>query len=794
MKKSLLWLGASLTALCLSSCAKEITETITNFESSDIPEVIPYTGGTYTLTLKPEIKTKSRTENTDIAWAYRINYDEAEGEAVIFDSAKESVQITISANNTDCIRQVCVDFSSDGQKTWTQIAQSEQQADPSKIKDVFSDFGMTNLPEKIGYNGGDYYFTLTFRKEDPTLKSKPVTTFIPWSYRISYDGVSGEAVKVEEKTDKVTFHIDGNYSEKDVKVTLEIANNKTQDNWTEVAATTQEAGLLELGEDGISYFYAKSDLTVKDGKFALADSPQSTGYFFRHESHYGVPADESYAGKAYNPLPVEMDITAIEDKTGSDPCTLLSEKLRTPSYQELYMLYYMEDTDNTSPVDGVQGCHYKGSDLFLPFNGYVNIHGGSLMGKNATGARWGLGSDFEGNGLVLSSNLEYSLAPAFDYVGENMASVRCVKNIKLPSLIKVEPVELQTCKETEITITTDPGEFQIYEVSLQGSDGSVKKATATNNKTSVTITLPDSPYTDKITEWKVFVNDIYAELSIQQPALSDFVYFTGYNPTTAQDYTAFTLTINIETDHESVEVKAKGDNGQEVIGKAGKDNGKVELSIPENTESTPVVWTIWIDGENTGKSVSQKGAPVASLSVDWSTGYLTVKDGAYCFAAPTEQGAYFPWRSKYAILEPPFAKKAYGPEETDFDKMSSIPNSDVDPCSLVAPAGTWRMPTAAEFEELFTCKYTGTLKDNVTFTLPDGSPLVFKNGGQIIGSSGKGTLLDASVVIWVDAESDTDKAKAKFTMISNSISTGTPKISAGSAKINGFNVRCVKSH
>ncbi len=794
MKKKLLWLGASLMSLCLSSCVKEITETTTNFESSDIPEVIPYTGGTYTLTLKPEIQTKSRTENTDIAWAYRINYDDIEGEAVVFDAPQESVQITIGANNTDCIRQVSVDFSSDSQKTWLQIAQSEQKADPAKIKDLFSDFGTTNLPKKIGYNGGDYYFTLTFRKEDPSLKSAPITTFIPWSYRICYDGVNGEAVKIEEKTDKVTFHVEGNYSEKDIKVSLEIANNKAQDNWTEVASTTQEAGLLGLGEDGISYFYAKSDLIVKDGKFALADAPQATGYFFRHESHYAVPADEVYAGVAYNPQSTNMAISDIEEKTGADPCTLLSEKLRTPSYQELYMLYYMEDTDNTSTVEDVQGTHYKGSDLFLPFNGYVNIPSGNLMGKNATGARWGLGTDFDGNGLVLTSNLQYSVAPAFDYVGENMASVRCVKNIKLPSLVKVEPSELESCRSTEVTITTDPGEFLLYEVSLEANDGTVKKATATNNKTSVTITLPDSQHTDKATEWKVFVNNIYTEQTLLQPALSDFVYFIGYTPTTGQDYTAFTITVNIETDHESVEVKASGSNGKEIIDFAGKDKGKVELAIPENTESQPVVWTLWIDGESTGKTISQKGAPASSLSVDWSTGYLTVKDGAYCFAEPSEKGAYFPWKSKYAITSAPFDKKAYGPEETAFDKMASIPNSDVDPCSLVAPAGTWRMPTVSEFEELFTCEYTGTLKDNVTFTLPDASLLVFKNGGQISGSSGKGMLLDSSIVIWVDAESDSDKAKAKYVMISNAASTGTPKVNAGTAKINGINVRCVKSH
>ena len=793
MKKKVIWLFVCLSVLSLYGCEEEITQqTITEFRSSDIPEVIPYEGGTYSLSLEKVvkvIKTKS-VNNTDIAWSYRVKYDGVEGFSENCEQSAETVEVEIAPNDNAFQREVIVEFSSDDEETWTEVAKATQELNPSKVKDVFSEFKGTDLPKEVGYNGGDFTFTLKFREEDPVLKGTPETTFIPWAYRISINGVAGEEVKIEEKTEKVDFHIAPNYSESEKTIVLELANNKQLDNWAGVASAKQESALIELGEDGITYFYAKSDLVVKDGKFALADAPQQPGYFFKHESIYGVPADETYAGSAYNPEKVSIGLADIKAHAGEDPCNAMSPELRMPSYEELQMLYYMEDTDNVTPIENVNGVHYKGSDLFLPLSGYVNIATGSLMGKNQVGAWWGIGADYNGNGLILTSNLEYSVAPSYDFVGENLASVRCVKNIVLPSYVSCEPAVIETSKETPITVVTNPGDFQLYQVSLESDKGKYTETGATNNKSTVTIKLPENELKEEV-HWKLFVNSMYTGVSFTQPEMKDYVIFMSYSPMDDQEYTSFKLKVTIDTDHDSVPIKAVGSNGVEVGDTASKDNLSVELTIPENTEHKKVTWTIYVDGESTGKTVTQGPAPVAGLSVDWSEGYLTVKDGKYTFASPTEKGAYFTWKSKYAILDAPYNGKTYGPKETEYKKITDIPNSDVDPCSLVAPAGTWRMPSAKEVEELAACPFVATKYSDLTFTIPSGEKLVFVVGGQMSNSTGKVMSATAMSAFWTSDDKDGDATKAKYAMFSTT--TGSAKVAAGTAKTYGQQVRCVKS-
>lgn len=91
----------------------------------------------------------------------------------------------------------------------------------------------------------------------------------------------------------------------------------------------------------------------------------------------------------------------------------------------------------------------------------------------------------------------------------------------------------------------------------------------------------------------------------------------------------------------------------------------------------------------------------------WSEGYLTVVDGAYTFAEPKERGMYFKWKSKYGIKfegtvssSTKYQGVVYGPDEQSIPNYADVPYGDVDPCSLVAPAGTWRMPTSEQLLEL----------------------------------------------------------------------------------------------
>ena len=68
---------------------------------------------------------------------------------------------------------------------------------------------------------------------------------------------------------------------------------------------------------------------------------------------------------------------------------------------------------------------------------------------------------------------------------------------------------------------------------------------------------------------------------------------------------------------------------------------------------------------------------------------------------------YFKWKSKYGIKfegtvssSTKYQGVVYGPDEQSIPNYADVPYGDVDPCSLVAPAGTWRMPTSEQLLEL----------------------------------------------------------------------------------------------
>ena len=135
----------------------------------------------------------------------------------------------------------------------------------------------------------------------------------------------GEPVVVDEPTESVAVHIGANYSEKEVDVIFETAAASQTPVWTKVVEAKQQAGMELLG----GFYWTKSNVSVKNDRFVLADKPSDSGLFFRHESGYGVPSDEAtYAGTAYTPAPVQIAIDAIPQNEGVDPCSLIDLALR----------------------------------------------------------------------------------------------------------------------------------------------------------------------------------------------------------------------------------------------------------------------------------------------------------------------------------------------------------------------------------------------------------------------------------------------------------------------------------
>lgn len=234
---------------------------------------------------------------------------------------------------------------------------------------------------------------------------------------------------------------------------------------------------------------------------------------------------------------------------------------------------------------------------------------------------------------------------------------------------------------------------------------------------------------------------------------------------------------------------------------ASKSDPAVCFSIPENTSCTDDrVLSIYVNGENTGKTVVQAAAPnPEGFSVIWSPGYLTVKDGAYAFAGPKEVGMFFKWKSRYGIdlgkkisSSSKYPGKAYGPEETTI-KYDDIQPNEIDPCSLVLPAGTWRLPTEEEFLNL-TKGGSKEWEDGVYRMCSDGDQNVYlaASGQLSAAKSGSGVLMAGRIFAWTSTPG-TQAGKYKYLIWFFSSETSEAKVNASGVDSNqGLQVRCVR--
>ena len=502
-----------------------------------------------------------------------------------------------------------------------------------------------------------------------------------------------------------------------------------------------------------------------------------------------MPSDEAtYAGTAYTPAPVQIAIDAIPQNEGVDPCSLIDPALRMPTYAELSELYYGEDVQRTQ--DGVTGMGYTGVSLFLPYCGVMSTETGTSVGKSTFGGYWGLGGDFHGNGVIYSLNGEigYSLLD-YDAVGTNMAMVRCVRNVPQPKYVMHTLPETVDYKAFSLNVETDPGAFTYYDVTVWGDDGTFTQTGATDARPQVSVGIPKND-TKQDRTLRLFVNHIYTGVEFVQPAMTDYALYVSHTPASAE-YGAFTLSVTCDSDMTSFPVVVKGSDGGEWSGTGSKENPTVEIAIPENTGEERTL-SIWVNGVDTKKTVKQgKQVVQKPLSVVWSEGYLTVKDGAYTFAGPQSLGLYFKHNSKYGFaLEVPvsgtskYSGKVYGPDEAEM-AYADIPVGEVDPCSLVAPVGTWRMPTEAEFQELIdNCEADNAAK---TFVV-EGNSLGFVASGIYYASSNK-LMTPTYVMVWMSTPHDTKADYYKYMMWG----TTTPKVAAGAIQDNSMMVRCVRA-
>ena len=567
-----------MLCVVLSACSDDNTEptkkteyTVTEFASTTIPETIPAEGGAYTMTFTTRTETRSQPVVPVFEpWQYRVTLGEAVGDAIAVTEPKTEVSVVIGSNYSKEPRAVVVEMAvTEDAATpprWIRIVEAEQE--PALKDYCVTEYDSTTIPETVPYNGGGY--KLGFTTSIETRAADPI--FVEWQYRVTLGDKVGDPVAVTERTESIDVEIAGNYTENERNIVVEMADAGAEPQWTKIVEARQEAALaLTAG-----FYWAKGNVTLMDGKFAVADKMSDLGLYFRQGSKYGVPSDGgSYAGTAYTPLA-----------------------------------------------------------------------SGQISGKSQFGGYWGLGANYAGEGVIYVLNADYSMVD-YDLAGTNMASLRCVKNIRQPSYVSHTPASVTDNASFKLTVKTDPGEFPAYEVDIEAEDGEIRSIDASPSETEVTLTVPKNDEVGN-REWRLFINRVYSGISFVQPGKKNYVDYISHSPSKAT-YEAFTLSVKCESDLASFPVVIKGSDGLELTQNGSKENPTVSFSVPENAGEERTL-AIWVNGSDTGKSVRQEANPATNaFSVTWSEGCLTVVDGAYTFAEPKERGMYFKWKSKYGI-------------------------------------------------------------------------------------------------------------------------------------------------
>lgn len=533
----------------------------------------------------------------------------------------------------------------------------------------------------------------------------------------------GDPVAVTERTESIDVEIAGNYTENERNIVVEMADAGAEPQWTKIVEARQEAALVLTA----GFYWAKGNVTLMDGKFAVADKMSDLGLYFRQGSKYGVPSDGgSYAGTAYTPLA-----------------------------------------------------------------------SGQISGKSQFGGYWGLGANYAGEGVIYVLNADYSMVD-YDLAGTNMASLRCVKNIRQPSYVSHTPASVTDNASFKLTVKTDPGEFPAYEVDIEAEDGEIRSIDASPSETEVTLTVPKNDEVEN-REWRLFINRVYSGVSFVQPGKKNYVDYISHSPSKAT-YEAFTLSVKCESDLASFPVVIKGSDGLELTQNGSKENPTVSFSVPENSGEERTL-AIWVNGSDTGKSVRQEANPATNaFSVTWSEGYLTVVDGAYTFAEPKERGMYFKWKSKYGIKfegtvssSTKYQGVVYGPGEQSIPNYADVPYGDVDPCSLVAPAGTWRMPTSEQLLELV-ADGAKEFEPYAFRMCSDGMQEVYLASAGQLTNDGLSVKSANIISVWTPDASETKPGQYSYLMWLMSTESSKGSVSAnGVLPQTAMMVRCVRS-
>ena len=208
-KASFLTLSLGLVLLFLAACKKDSTDepqlsnVVTQFESSTMPEVIPGKGGEYTLTFATQTVTRTLDPVFE-PWSYRLTLGNEPGQAIAVRKPTTTITVVVPANRSTNSRAVAVEVCFGAENTaWTKVVEATQEAALTDYQ--VTEFGSTNIPESIPYTGGDY--ELLFDLSIETRAAEP--QFIPWQYRVTVgETLISDAIVVNEPTEKIEIHVD----------------------------------------------------------------------------------------------------------------------------------------------------------------------------------------------------------------------------------------------------------------------------------------------------------------------------------------------------------------------------------------------------------------------------------------------------------------------------------------------------------------------------------------------------------------------------------------------------------
>ena len=558
------------------------------------------------------------------------------------------------------------------------------------------------VPDTVSWNGGVFGLTVDTENES-------------WQLKVTSDAdPTGVVSQYEEK--KVTVEIPQYLGEEVQDVTILLLS---KDEWVEVCHAKQQPGSVRIGEA----VWAKGNLTLKSQPAALSEQLLPTnwsfvaaaesdpGLYFKHRSTYGILSDgDAYSGPAYDPSPSAIALADIPAGNG-DPCAQLAPagRWRLPSMGELEELAsYCEDGVKT--VDGMACRVFDGGKLLMPLAGACDTLG-SIGFKQTNGGYWGSGEDVEGHGSVMMLGTDdFYVFVHYNLTG-SLASVRCVRNEGGAHYVSHTPTEPQTYEGFELTVTCQ-SELDEFEVMVACEEEQfVEKAG--KDRLTVSFDIPANDGTeDRV--YKIYVNDDYTGQSVTQTYKAGYALYVSHSPEGPVPGDAFDLTVTCKSDMDEFPVALRGE-GVDLTQTGSKSDPEVTFSVPANTGAEARELKIFVGGADCGKSVVQqsKYTDVAVGQTTWARGNVVLEGGQFAIGAPTDYGLYFKFNSTYGMPYDPGAAyyqgTAYNPNPVTIGWKDMAADAGGDPCRLVAPADTWRLPTRSEIEAL-----NGTAGDSLT--------------------------------------------------------------------------------